>query len=173
VTAGSEVSGVALSERSRSVLYQGLVASIGDETAVSEMMAYFPARDVEEPVTKEFLRAELATVRAEMLAEIGSLRSELHAAIGSLRSELHAEIGSLRSELHAEIGSLRSELRAEIGSLRSELHAEIGSLRSDLETEAGGLRAEMVERIHRSTVWTVGAVTAWSGVLLTAMAVLR
>ena len=131
---------MALSERSRSVLYQGLVATIGDETAVSEMMAYFPARDVEEPVTKEFLRAELA----------------------NLRAELRVEIESLRSELHAEIGSLRSELRAEIGSSSAELHAEVG-----------GLRTEMADRIHRSTVWTVGAVTAWSGVLLTAMAVLR
>lgn len=31
---------------------------------------YFPARDVEEPVTKDFLRAELQT-------EIGALRAEM------------------------------------------------------------------------------------------------
>jgi hypothetical protein len=35
------------------------------------MLSYFPARDVEEPVTKDFLRAELQT-------EIGALRTEMH-----------------------------------------------------------------------------------------------
>ena len=57
---------MALSERSRSVLYQGLVTIVEDEQAVQEMMSYFPARDVEEPVTKDFLRAELNELRTEM-----------------------------------------------------------------------------------------------------------
>lgn len=33
---------------------------IDDEWAVQEMVSYFPARDIEEPVTKEFMRAALA-----------------------------------------------------------------------------------------------------------------
>ena len=45
------------------------------------MLSYFPARDVEEPVTKDFLRAELQT-------EIGALRAELHSEIGDLRAEM-------------------------------------------------------------------------------------
>ena len=57
---------MALSERSRSVLYQGLVTIVEDEQAVQEMMSYFPARDVEEPVTKDFLRAEMNDLRTEM-----------------------------------------------------------------------------------------------------------
>ena len=44
-------------------------------------LSYFPARDVEETVTKGFLRAELQT-------EIGSLRAELHSEIGGLRAEM-------------------------------------------------------------------------------------
>ena len=36
---------MALSERSRSVLYQGLITIVDDEQAVQEMMSYFPARD--------------------------------------------------------------------------------------------------------------------------------
>ena len=51
---------VALSEKHRSTLYQGLVDLIPDEQAVEEMLSYFPARDVEEPVTKDYLRAEMA-----------------------------------------------------------------------------------------------------------------
>jgi hypothetical protein len=32
------------------------------------MLPYFPARDVEEPATKEFVRAEIEALRAEMHA---------------------------------------------------------------------------------------------------------
>jgi hypothetical protein len=95
-------------------LYQGLVSAVRDEEAVAEMMAYFPARDVEEPVTKEYLRAEMSELRAELRGEM-------------------------------------SELRVEMSDLRVDVAAQI----------------------HRSTVWTVGSITAWSGVLLTAVALLR
>ena len=64
---------MALTERSRSALYQGLSVVVADEQAVEEMLSYFPARDVEEPVTKEFLRAELAEFRAEFRAEMHAL----------------------------------------------------------------------------------------------------
>lgn len=58
---------MALTERSRSALYQGLTTVI-DEEAVQEMLSYFPARDVEEPATKELLRSEMAELRTEMAA---------------------------------------------------------------------------------------------------------
>ena len=56
---------MAMTERSRSILFQRLSAITDDEEAVGEMMSYFPARDVEEPATKEFVRAEVhaATTR--------------------------------------------------------------------------------------------------------------
>lgn len=64
---------MALTERSRSVLYQSLYVVVADEQAVQEMLSYFPARDVEEPVTKEFLRAELAELRVELHDSMRSL----------------------------------------------------------------------------------------------------
>ena len=96
-----------MTERSRHKLYETFTALIDDETAVQEMLSYFPARDVEEPVTKDFLRAELQS-------EVGAVRLE----VGELRAELHAEIGALRTEMHTEIGAVR----AEISDLRAELH---------------------------------------------------
>ncbi len=60
-----------LTERSRHKLYETFTALIDDEEAVQEMLSDFPARDVEEPVTQDFLRAELQT-------EIGALRTEMH-----------------------------------------------------------------------------------------------
>ena len=64
---------MALSERSRSVLYQGLVTIVEDEQAVQEMMSYFPARDVEEPVTKDFLRAELGQMEGRLVDRINRM----------------------------------------------------------------------------------------------------
>jgi hypothetical protein len=67
-----------LTERSRHKLYETFTALIDDETAVQEMLSYFPARDVEEPVTKDFLRAELQTEIGAVRVEIGDLRAEMH-----------------------------------------------------------------------------------------------
>ena len=55
-----------ISEKSRSALYQGLTPIAGEE-AVSEMLSQFPARDVDEPVTKDFLRAELNAATNKLL----------------------------------------------------------------------------------------------------------
>jgi hypothetical protein len=44
---------------------------------------------------------------------------------------------------------------------------------SELRVEMSDLRVDVAAQIHRSTVWTVGSITAWSGVLLTAVALLR
>jgi len=71
---------MALTERSRNALYQGLTDVI-DEEAVSEMLSYFPARDSEEPVTNEFLRAEMADLRADLRAEMADLRAEVTVTI--------------------------------------------------------------------------------------------
>ncbi len=70
---------MAISEKSRSALYQGLVPIAGEE-AVGEMLSYFPARDVDEPVSKELLRAEIASVKTE----IAHLETELHRSINRL-----------------------------------------------------------------------------------------
>ena len=67
-----------MTERSRHKLYETFTALIDDETAVQEMLSYFPARDVEEPVTKDLLRAELQTEIGAVRVEIGDLRAEMH-----------------------------------------------------------------------------------------------
>ena len=103
---------MSLSERNRSTLHTGLVDVLGDEEAVAEMLSYFPSRDVEGPVTKEFFRAEMAVSQAEVQAEFAAVRQEM------------AELGiSLRGEMASEFAAVRGEM-AEFGSgLRSEMHA--------------------------------------------------
>jgi hypothetical protein len=46
-------------------------------------------------VTRDYLRAELAELRADLRAELAELRTEL----GRVRAELRGEIGGLRAEM--------------------------------------------------------------------------
>ena len=41
------------------------------------MLSYFPARDVEEPVTKEFLRAELSDVEHSIRSDMSAMELRL------------------------------------------------------------------------------------------------
>lgn len=59
-----------LDARSRSSIYQNLVPILGEHDA-NVLMSEFPSVEADELVTRRFLRAELAELRAE-------LRSELH-----------------------------------------------------------------------------------------------
>ena len=63
---------MALTHKHRSALYEGL-SGIVDEEAVDEMLAYFPTRDGDEPISRDFLRAEMSDLRAEM----SDLRAEM------------------------------------------------------------------------------------------------
>ncbi|MDP2902329.1 MAG: hypothetical protein Q8N96_04380 [Methylovulum sp.] len=55
-----------------------------------------------ELATKEFVRAEINELRAEIRAEISELRTEIHTEINKLRAEINAvrlEVASLRSDI--------------------------------------------------------------------------
>lgn len=67
---------MALSEKLRSSIYRHLSPIIGEEETAA-VLSHFPARDVEEPVTKEHLQLELALVRSD----IANFRAEVHQTI--------------------------------------------------------------------------------------------
>jgi len=100
---------MALDARTRSSIYGKFAEILGDDDA-NALMSEFPSVEADELVTKQFLRAELGSLRSELLGEIGQVRSDL-------RSELHAEIGKVRDEM----GEMRSDLRGDIGELRFEM----------------------------------------------------
>lgn len=65
---------MALTARSRSARYQRLADLIEDEEAVGEMLSYFPARDVEVPATKEFVAAQVASLRADLVEQMAAMQ---------------------------------------------------------------------------------------------------
>jgi hypothetical protein len=64
---------VALSQKHRANLFTSLAPVVGEEEAEA-LLSQFPSRDLDEPVTKEFVRAEIAEVRTE----IAGLRAEMN-----------------------------------------------------------------------------------------------
>lgn len=94
---------MALSARSRSSLYQHLTRLIDDEKAVDELLSQYPSGALDQPATRDHLRAEAASLRVEMHVELSSLRAEMHTELSSLRSEMHAGFAALHKDLSAEM----------------------------------------------------------------------
>ena len=72
---------MALTEKHRSSIYQHLAPQWGDEVTQA-FLSQFPARDGEEPITRDYLRAEMSDLRGELRDEMAGLRAEMH-QIGS------------------------------------------------------------------------------------------
>ena len=141
---------MALSTRHRSSIFQTLSPILGEEEAEA-MLSQFPARDLDEPVTKEFVRAELADTRAELRAELADTRAELRAEIADTRAELRAEIADVRSEI--------ADLRTEVSDLRGEVRSEIGLVRAEIAQ----LEARINDRFREQTMWMAGTMAVGMG----------
>ena len=68
---------MALTNKSPTAIYSGLTDII-DEDAVEEMLTNFPARETDEPVTQDFLAAQMSQMRTE----VSQIRAEM-AQMGS------------------------------------------------------------------------------------------
>jgi len=68
---------MAMSQKSRTQIYRTFERLLG-EVATEEMLAHFPARDLDQPVTVAHLRTEMADLRTELRTEMADLRTELH-----------------------------------------------------------------------------------------------
>ena len=147
---------MALTEKNRSALYQGL-SNIVNEEAVEEMLSYFPARDVEEPVTKEILHAELALVRTELHTEIAQVRVE----IADLRTELKDDIAELRTEI--------AQVRSEMTAMGSQLRSEMTAMGSQLQGEMTTLEQRLIDRINSAQRWNIATMIALAVMLIAAI----
>ena len=96
---------MALSEQSRSTIYEFLVPNIGEEAA-SEMLSNFPSDRDSPPASEELVRSEFAAVRAALAGHDGritSLEERMTSLEGSMTSLDHRMIegfAALRIEIH-------------------------------------------------------------------------
>ena len=68
-----------LSQKHRSTIYQRLEPILGEEEAEA-LLAQFPAEELDQLATKEFVRAEIAVVHTE----IAALRTEMHQLVNRM-----------------------------------------------------------------------------------------
>ncbi len=139
-----------LNTRDRSVLFESL-SKLADPEAVDAMLAHFPTREVDEPLTRDYLDSRLIEFREEIRL---TLVTEFRA--------FDAKLASLDARLTSEIGSLDARLTSEIGSVDARLTSEIGSLRQDMEAQ-----------FRRSLQWTVATMIALATVITAVMMILR
>lgn len=67
---------MALSEKHRHSIHQHLAPQWGDEVTQA-FLSQFPASEGEEPITRDYLRAELTGVRGELKVEIAAVDGRL------------------------------------------------------------------------------------------------
>ena len=73
-------------------------------------LSQFPAREGEEPITRDFLRAELAELRGELRAEFRAEMSGWAKRLWGEMSDLRAEVATQGNDLRSEMAELRAEL---------------------------------------------------------------
>jgi len=61
---------MSLTEKTRSPLFRGLRTVVDDEEAVAEMLTNLDSRNLDDLATKDFVRAEVSGLRADMHAEV-------------------------------------------------------------------------------------------------------
>lgn len=77
---------MAMSQKSRNAVYDGLVELLGEEP-VEEMLSHFPVSEADEAITKADLKVEVGVLRQEM----GEMRTDLRLEIAELRTELQRQ----------------------------------------------------------------------------------
>ena len=102
---------MALSEQSRSTIYDFLVPNIGEEAA-SEMLSNFPSDRDSPPASEELVRSEFGAVRAALAGHDGRITS-LEERMGSLEERMTSLEGSMTSLDHRMIEGFAA-LRIEI-----------------------------------------------------------
>ena len=86
---------MALTERRRAALFRGLSEMLDDEEAVGELLSFFPARDADEPASRDFVDARIANVEARI--------SGVEARVMALEARMDARFAEQRESLMAEL----------------------------------------------------------------------
>jgi hypothetical protein len=62
------------------------------------LLSQVPSRELDEPVTKEFVHAEISGLRAEMHNEIANVRTE----VSGLRAEMHRGFADINEKFRQQ-----------------------------------------------------------------------
>lgn len=157
---------MALQEKYRNIVYQAWVPVLGEE-ATAAMLAHFPAREDEEPITRDHLDRRFVEHRAVVDRRFLELRADLERQITELRADLERQITEVRADLERQITQQIAELRAHLEGL-------ITAARIEAAQQAAAIRVEVAQQndktFHRMLAIAAITVTAMSAVMTTLFA---
>jgi hypothetical protein len=151
-----EKAGVALTTKTRNSLYGKFVPILGEEDTAA-LLDQYPAHELDEPVTKGFVRAEIAESRESLRGEIGELRTEFV----EFRGEVHTGFAAVRGEM----GEVRASLEWKMTEMQTALRGEMDTQSAMLRGEMATMQAAIERRLTDQTKWV-------TSVIVTSMAVL-
>jgi len=132
---------MSLSERSRNHLYTGLSAVIDDEEAVDEMLSHFPARDLDEPVTRDHLRAEIALLDGRITTGLAALDQKMTDGFAATDSRITIGLAAAQADtaaLDQKVTEQFAAMEARLGSeMRTWFLATMGLIIAGLAGLAG------------------------------------
>lgn len=88
---------MAISEKLRASIFRKLSPVIGEEETEA-VLSNFPARDVEEPVTKEHLQLELTLIRTDLDAGLAAVRLEI--------AEVRTDVAGFKADVHQTLNRM-------------------------------------------------------------------
>lgn len=149
---------MAISNKSRAVLLSSLTQLTNDEGAVEEMLANFPARDMDEPASKEFIDSRISNLEVGLEARFAQIDGRF-AAIDVRFAQVDARF---------------AEAEARADARHAEADARTDAKFSKMETRMAEAETRMMTYIHseiRSSMrWTIAMVFSLAVVLVGAMA---
>ena len=151
---------MALTQQSRTEIYTALTSIIPDQ-AVEEMLSYFPARDLDEPASKDYIETRIAAVQVQM--------SDMEAR---LTQAMHAEINGLRAELVDRIDAQGTALGDRIDTQIAVLHTKIDQQGDRLDARIDRFEERMDARFRHQTQLMVAVMVAVPSIIAAVQAYL-
>jgi hypothetical protein len=112
--------------------------------------------DLDRPVTRRELRAELQEFRAEVRGELQEFRTELRGELLDFRTELRGEFRAAfatKADLLAATEELRTEMSTGFAEMRGYVDFSVKSSRDDLRTHFDVVAESLRGDIHNVIDW--------------------
>lgn len=156
---------MALTQQHRSAIYDVWAPQLGEEVTEA-LIAHFPARDLDEPVTKEFVDLRIADVEVK-IAELEVKIAELDVKIAGLRADMREGDAALRADMREGDATLRAEIHQVSERLSAEIHHVSERFSAELHQVVTDLRQDAGTQMRQLTVWLASIVVSLASVAVT------
>ena len=158
---------MALQEKHRNTVYNAFVPLLGEEVTEA-VLSHFPARDVEESVTREHLDRRFAEQNAGIEAQLIAIRADIDQRFTEQNAGIDRRFGEQNTEFDRKLDALRAEFNRKLDDLR----AEVVELHLDVARQINELRVDVAQQIAAESDKTFHRMLTLAGIGVGAMTIL-